>query len=101
MASSINAKSIHRDGKSRIMIGVDENSKTLEGDGKILKITNKDGSAAKISNENIIGMPDDVSEKNRLVTQEDLKKMMKNIEDIIESANQLAKIVGGLEEEEE
>ena len=36
-----------------------------------------------------------------LVTQEDLKKMMKNIEDIIESANQLAKIVGGLEEEEE
>ena len=46
MASSINAKSIHRDGKS-IMIGVDENSKILEGDGKILKITNKDGSAAK------------------------------------------------------
>lgn len=101
MASSINAKSIHRDGKSKVMIGLDENSKILEGSGKTLKITNNDGSAAKISNENIIGMPDNVSDRNKLVTQEDLKKMMKNIEDIIESANQLAKIVGGLDNEEE
>lgn len=94
MASSINAKIIHRDGKSQVKLGLDENSKVLEGNGNILQIKNVDGSNAKIAKENIPGMPDNVSEKNKLVTQDDLRAMMKNISEIIENANELAAIIG-------
>lgn len=100
MASSFNVKSVHKDRKSELTIGLDENSKTIEGIGKEILIKNKDGTDAIIAKENIPGMPDNASEKNKLVTQEDLKKMMSNIQGIIDSANELAKIVGGLDDGE-
>lgn len=96
MASTLNAKTIHRDGKAEVKLGLDENAKILEGEGDELIIKNIDGSDAKIAKENIIGMPTNVSDDNKLVTQADLKAMMANIKDIIDSANELAKIVGGL-----
>jgi len=94
MASNFNMKCAHKDGKSQLTIGVDENSKTIEGINDELIIKNKDGSAAKISKENIPGMPDDVSEENKLITQKDLQEMFKNISDIMDSAGKLAEIVG-------
>ena len=97
MASTLNAKTIHRDGKAEVKLGLDENAKILEGEGDELIIKNIDGSDAKIAKENIIGMPTNVSDDNKLVTQADLKAMMANIKDIIDSANELAKIVGGLD----
>lgn len=98
MASTLNAKTIHRDGKAEIKLGLDNNAKILEGEGNELVIKNTDGTDAKIAKENIIGMPFNVSEENKLVTQSDLKAMMANIKDIIDSANELAKIVGGLDD---
>lgn len=100
MASSINAKVIHRDGKANIKLGLDEtNSKILKGDGDFLKIENSDGSSAKISAENIPFIPDDLSDENRLVSQKELREMMKNIKDIMDAASELAKIVGGISNE--
>ena len=97
MASKFNVKTVHKDGKSELTIGVDENAKTIDGVGDTLVIKNADGSDAKIAKENIVGMPSNVSETNKLVTQEDLKKMMDNIKDIMQAANELAQIVGGLD----
>lgn len=97
MASTLNAKTIHRDGKAEVKLGLDENAKILEGEGKAFIIKNADGSDAKIAKENIIGMPDNASDENKLVTQSDLRAMMTNIKDIIDSANELAKIVGGID----
>lgn len=96
MASNFNIKSVHRDGKSELKIGVDENAKIIDGIGKEILIKNEDGSPAKIAAENIPYMPEDVSEENRLVSQKDLKEMMQNIQDIIDATNNLAKIVGGI-----
>ena len=98
MASKFNIKSVHKDGKSELTIGVDENAKTIDGVGNEIKITNADGSDAKIAKENIPGMPSNVSDKNKLVTQEDLKKMMDSIPDIMAAANELAQIVGGIDD---
>ena len=96
MASNFNIKSVDREGKSELKIGVDENAKIIDGIGNEIIIKNEDGSPSKIASENIPYMPDDVSEENRLVSQKDLKEMMKNIEDIIDATNNLAKIVGGI-----
>lgn len=100
MASSYNLKSVHRDGKSELKIGIDKTAKIIEGTEKELHIKNADGTNAVISRENIPCIPSNASEKNKLVTQEDLKAMLENITDIIESANALAKIVGGLDDED-
>ena len=99
MASKFNIKTVHKDGKAELTIGLDENAKTIDGIGNEVLITNEDGTAAKIAKSNIIGMPDNVSEENKLVTQKDLRDMMKNIQEIIDAANELAKIVGGLDGE--
>lgn len=102
MASSFNAKAIHRDGKAEIKIGLnDDNVKIIEGIGTEFLIKNNDGTSAHIAKENIIGMPENVSEKNKLVTQKDLSDMMKNIQDIFEATTNLAKIVGGINEDGE
>jgi len=98
MASKFNIKSVHKDGKSELTIGVDENAKTLDGVGDTLVIKNNDGSNAKLAKENLPFVPEDASEDNKLVTQQELKAMMRNIRDIIDSANELAKIVGGLDD---
>ena len=98
MASKFNAKQVSWDGKTKLILGEDENSKIIEGKDNEFIIKNTDGSYAFIAPENIPGMPDNVNEDNKLVTQNDLKEMMKNINDIIESANNLAKIVGGFED---
>lgn len=98
MASKFNARQISWDGKAKVILGEDENSKVIEGNGEEFIIKNLDGTDAKIAKENIPYLPKDVSETNKLVTQNDLKEMMKNINDIIESANNLAKIVGGFED---
>lgn len=95
MASTFNAKKVHKDGKSELTIGVDENAKTLDGIGNTLSIKNADGTNAKIAKENIPFLPDNVSETNKLVTQEDLKEMMTELTNIMESTIKLAKIVGG------
>ena len=42
-------------------------------------------------------MPENVSETNRLVTQQDLKDMMENISNIMNAAERLAIIVGGID----
>ena len=42
-------------------------------------------------------MPENVSETNRLVTQQDLKDMMENISNIMNAAEKLAIIVGGID----
>ena len=94
MASTFNAKKVHKDGKSELTIGIDENAKTIDGIGDTLKITNADGTATKIAKENIVGMPENVSETNKLVTQEDLNKIIKGVTEIMESAKELAKILG-------
>lgn len=100
MASSFNAKAIHRDGKAEVKIGLNDNNvKIIEGIGDEFLIKNIDGSSAKIAKENIIGMPESVSEKNKLVTQKDLQDMMKNIQDIIDATANLAKIVEGINED--
>ena len=97
MASKFNVKTVHKDGKAELTIGVDENAKTIDGIGNKIIIKNEDGSAAKIAKENIIGMPENVSDENKLVTQKDLNDMMKNIQDIMNAANELAKIVGNID----
>ena len=101
MASTFSVKKVHRDGKTELTIGVDENAKTIGGFGKEIIIKNVDGSPAKIANENIVGMPENVSETNKLVTQEDLNKMMVKINNAIKYQDEsmkelleLAKIVG-------
>lgn len=103
MASTLNAKTIHRDGKAELKLGLDNNSKILEGEGTEFIIKNADGTNAKIAKENIVGMPDNVSEKNKLVTQNDLNKMANEIHkalaaqaESMQSIIHLAKIVGGL-----
>ena len=96
MASKFNIKTVHCDGKSELKIGIDENAKIIDGIGNEFLIKNEDGTPAKISTENIPFMPEDVSEDNKLVSQKDLKKMMENIQDIIDAADNLAKIVGGI-----
>lgn len=102
LASSFNVKSVHRDGKAELKIGIDSNTKILDGIGDYLLVKNEDGTPAKISNVNIIGMPENVSESNKLVTQADLKEMMKKVNSALESTNEtisalkeLASIVGG------
>ena len=83
MASTFSVKKVHRDGKTELTIGIDENAKTIDGIGKEIIIRNVDGSPAKIANENIVGMPENVSETNKLVTQEDVNKMMAKINNAI------------------
>ena len=68
MASTFNAKKVHKDGKAELTIGLDENAKIIDGEGSTLKIRNIDGTDAKIAKENIPGMPDNVSETNKLIT---------------------------------
>lgn len=106
MASNFNIKSVHRDGKTELKIGVDENSKIINGIGNKIIINNTDGTPAIISNYNIPCIPNDASEDNKLVTQDDLKKMMKNINDAInsmqdamDSIQTLAHIVGLIDDE--
>lgn len=99
MASTFNAKCVHKDGKAELKIGIDKNAKIIDGDGQTVTFKNIDGSDAKIDKKNIIGMPDNVSETNKLITQDDLKSMMKEINDIMESAKALARIVGGLDDD--
>lgn len=94
MASSFNAKCVHKDGKTELKIGVDENAKIIDADGKTIQFKNTDGSNAKIDKNNIVGMPDNVSETNKLITHDDLKNVMKEVIDIIDSAKTLAKILG-------
>lgn len=97
MASTLNAKTIHRDGKAEIKLGLDNNAKILEGKGNELIIENTDGTPAKIAPENIVGMPEGVSDTNKLVTQADLKRMYDLINDIKDSAEELGRIVGGID----
>ena len=106
MASTLNVKTIHRDGKAEIKLGLDNNSKIFEGEGNELLVKNIDGTPAKIDKKNIIGRPDTVSEKNKLVTQDDLNKMAIEIHkalsaqaESMQSILQLAKIVCGQNEE--
>lgn len=101
MASTWNVKTLHKDGKAEVKIGIDENAKIIEGEGKEVVIKNTDGTSAKISKENIPGMPDDVSDENKLVTEADLIKMKQEIlkgiksqADSLQSLLELAKIVG-------
>lgn len=105
MASNFNIKSVHRDGKSELKIGVDENAKIIDGIGKEILIKNEDGSPAKIAVENIPYMPENISENNKLVTQSDLEKMKTEIlkaykaqAESLEALMNLEKIVGGLNE---
>jgi hypothetical protein len=95
MASTFNAKTIHKDGKTELRIGLDDNSKILEGNKDELIIKNPDGSDAKIAKENIVGMPNDVSEENKLVTQKDLEAMLDEIKNITTSAQNLSNILNG------
>lgn len=106
MASSFNVKAVHRDGKAELKVGLDNNSKIFNGNGNEILISNEDGSPATISVYNIPYMPENVSEENKLVTQDDLKKMMKTIneamtsmQDAMGSLMELAAIVGIQEEE--
>lgn len=94
MASNFNVKSVHRDGRTELKIGVDENAKIIDADGKVIQFKNTDGSDAKIDKHNIVGMPENVSDSNKLITQDDLKYMMKEILEIMDSAKTLAKIIG-------
>lgn len=101
MASNFNIKSVHKDGKSELKIGMDENAKIIKGNEEIVFFENTDGSPAIISSFNIPCIPIDASEDNKLVTQEDLKKMMKNVNDAISSMQEamgsmkeLAQILG-------
>ena len=100
MASTFNTKAVHKDGKAELKIGIDDNAKIIDGVGDEFIIKNSDGTNAKIAKENIPYIPDNASDKNKLVTQDDLKSMMKNIKDIISSANELAKIVCTLDDED-
>ena len=43
MASSFNVKSVHRDGKSELRIGLDENAKIIKGNEDEVYFTNTDG----------------------------------------------------------
>lgn len=106
MASIYNMKGAHKDGKAEFKIGIDENSKIIDGIGNEIKITNQDGSPAKISKENIPFLPDDVSESNKLVTEKDLKDMMTKINNALKSQAEsmtalleLARIVGAYDNE--
>ena len=101
MASSFNAKAVHRDGKAELKIGIDDNAKIIDGMGNEILFKNVDGTPATISAENIPFIPKDVDENNKLITENDLKKMMKNINDAISNMQdamdalyQLAEIVG-------
>lgn len=94
MASSFNAKCVHKDGRTELKIGVDENAKIIDANGKVIQFKNTDGTKAKIDKNNIIGMPENVSDTNKLITQEDLKNMIKEVVDIMDSAKALAKILG-------
>lgn len=106
MASNFNIKSVHKDGKSELKIGVDSNAKIISGIDNQVIFQNTDGTPALISSYNIPCIPIDADENNKLVTQEDLKKMMKNIneamssmQDAMDSLIELAQIVGISEEE--
>lgn len=102
MASSFNAKCVHKDGKTELKIGIDESAKIVNADGEVIQFKNSDGTDAKIDKKNIVGMPENVSDENKLITQADLRKMIKEITDIIDSAKTLASIVGvDLSEESE
>lgn len=103
MASIFNLKGVHKDGKAELKIGIDENSKTIDGIGNQVIFKNEDGSSAIISAENIPYMPENASEDNKLVTQKDLQDMSKKIIEAMkaqaESLNalaELAKIVGSI-----
>jgi len=101
MASSFNIKSVHREGKAELKIGIDENAKIIDGIGKEVIIKNEDGTPAILSNLNINCIPENANENNKLVTEEDLRKMVDQIQkaiqstnDTLEALNQLASIVG-------
>lgn len=101
MASSFNVKSVHRDGRAELKIGVDENAKIIEGQGDEVIFRKQDGSPAMISVYNIPYIPENANENNKLVTQDDLKKMMKSINEAMDSMQdamaslvELSKIVG-------
>lgn len=103
MASVFNLKGVHRDGKSELKIGVDENAKIIDGIGDEIIFKNDDGTPARISLENFPFLPNNVNEKNKLVSQEDLQKIVNQIQTAIQSTNEtmqslldLSKIVGGL-----
>lgn len=95
MASSFNVKAVHRDGKAELKVGLDNNSKIFNGNGNEILISNEDGSPATISVYNIPYIPETASEDNKLVTQDDLKKMMKNIN---EAMNNMQEAMGSLME---
>ena len=101
MASNFNIKSVHRDGKTELKIGVDETAKIISANHDEVLFSNSDGTSAIISLYNIPCIPMDAGEDNKLVTQNDLKKMMKNINDAMnnmqeamDSMMELAQIVG-------
>lgn len=99
MASTFNAKTVHKDGKAELKIGIDKNAKILEGNENILVIKNSDGSRAELSTQNIPCIPEDATKDNPLVTQKDLDEMKKYIGEIISAANSLARIVGSSDDE--
>ena len=103
MASVFNLKGVHKDGKAELKIGLDKNAKIIDGEGNEIVFRNDDGTPAKISKENLPFIPDNLSEKNCLVTQEDLKQIIKYVNDALKSVsdaeialNELSKIVGDL-----
>jgi len=49
MASVYNLKGVHKDGKAELKIGLDENSKIIDGVGKEIIFKNDDDSPAIIS----------------------------------------------------
>lgn len=107
MASTFNAKIIHKDGKAEIKLGIDENAKIIEGSKNKIIFKNQDGTDAKIAKENIPFIPESASEENRLVTMEDLNLMKREITkayksqlESLQALTELAKIVGNLDEGE-
>lgn len=108
MASSFNVKSVHRDGRAELKVGLDDNSKIFSGQGDEVIIRNNDGSPAVISVYNIPYMPENVNENNKLVTQDDLRAMMEKVkeamdsmEDAMSSLMELSQIVGLTSNKEE
>jgi len=79
MASNFNVKKISWDGKAKVILGDDDNSKIIEGSGEEFIIKNADGSDAKIAKENIPFMPEDASEENKLLTENDKTKLRRFI----------------------
>lgn len=104
MASVYNLKGVHKDGKAELKIGLDENSKIIDGVGKEIIFKNDDDSPAIISIQNMPYIPEDANEKNKLVTQKDLQDMSRKLYEAMRAQNEsmealieLAKIVGSID----